>query len=312
MQLERCIPKRVVGLLGALLLFIDASSCCAVAQPLRPEELLREMVSSPDYRLSYGSDELQFGELRLPKAAGAHPVAIIIHGGCWVGRLPGRDPRITSFELLRPFAAALTGAGIATWNVEYRRAGDPGGGWPGSFHDLARAMDFLRAIAPNYDLDLKRVIPVGHSAGGQLALWLAAWPKLPTGSALYASNPLALAAAVDIDGPPDLASAQPVERKFCPVAGIEELLDGTPANRPERYRDGSALAWLPLGIPQTIVAGGLLAEARDLVSSYQALASAKGDGVTVVTLDGSGHFDMLLPSTGYYEKVQSIILPLFR
>jgi acetyl esterase/lipase len=156
----------------------------AAPQSLSPEELLQEVIPSADHRLSYGSERLQFGELRLPKSSGPHPVAIIIHGGCWVDRLPGRDPRITSFKPLRPFAAALARVGIATWNIEYRRAGDPGGGWPGSFQDLARATDFLQTIAAKYFLDLKRVISIGHSAGGQLALWLPARTKLPTSSTL--------------------------------------------------------------------------------------------------------------------------------
>ena len=119
-----------------------------------------------DHRLTYGSTPLEFGELRLPKTPGPHPVAVLIHGGCWVDRLPGRDPRITGFEPLRPFAAALTAAGVATWNIEYRRAGHRGGGWPGTFQDVASATDFLRKLAPKHDLDLTRVVLVGHSAGG--------------------------------------------------------------------------------------------------------------------------------------------------
>ena len=80
-------------------------------------------------RLTYGADPLQFGELRLPAGNGPHPVAIIVHGGCWVTKLANLDRRVVSMELLRPFAAALTDAGIATWSIEYRRLGNPGGGW---------------------------------------------------------------------------------------------------------------------------------------------------------------------------------------
>jgi acetyl esterase/lipase len=296
----------------AVLLLFTVSPRQAMPQSLSPEQLIQEVVPLADHRLSYGSERLQFGELRLPKSSGPHPIAIIIHGGCWVDRLPGRDPRITSFELLRPFAAALASIGIATWNIEYRRAGDAGGGWPGSFRDLARATDFLRTIAPKYVLDLKRVIPIGHSAGGQLALWLAARPKLPTSSPLYENDPLTVKAALDIDGPPDLASAQPEERKFCPVAGIEKFLGGTPSDRPERYREGSVAAWLPIGIPQMIVTGALLAGAPNLVSGYQERARASDDNVTVLALDGSGHFDMLHPRTKYYEELQARVLPLLR
>lgn len=82
--------------------------------------------------------------------------------------------------------------------------------------------------------------------------------------------------------------------------------------RPARYREGSALAWLPLGVPQTIIAGSLLENARGLVSSYQAQAMAKGDNVAVVKLDGSGHFDMLLTDTRYGAQVQEQILSLLK
>src|SRR5262245_50050290 len=133
----------------------------AAGQTLRPEDLLREDVPAADHRLSYGADPLQFGELRLPKNRGPHAVAVVVHGGCWADRLPNRDPRITGFEPLRPLANALALAGIATWNVEYRRVGNAGGGWPGTFQDIGRATDFLKTIAQRYDLDVARIVSVG-------------------------------------------------------------------------------------------------------------------------------------------------------
>ena len=205
-----------------------ALSLCSIATAqIRPEELLKVAVPDADKKLAYGTDPLQFGELRLPKTKGTHPVVMMVHGGCWVDKLPGRDPRITTYELLRPLAAALTDAGIATWNVEYRRAGNPGGGWPGSYQDLSQAADFLKQISASNNLDLRRVVLVGHSAGGQLVLWMAARPKLPASSPLYSKDPLPVKAVIDIDAPPDLASTQPLERKFCPVPGVSELLGGT-------------------------------------------------------------------------------------
>jgi acetyl esterase/lipase len=137
-----------------------------------------------------------------------------------VDRLLGQDPRSTTFELLRPLAAALTAVGFATWNIEYRRAGSPGGGWPATFLDVGAATDYLRELQSSYPLDPARVMVAGHSAGGQFALWIAARSKLPESSRLFRKTPLPLKAAVDIDGPPDLASAQPEERTFCPVPGI--------------------------------------------------------------------------------------------
>src|SRR5262249_52766571 len=155
---------------------------------------------APATRLTYGSDALNFGELRVPAGKGPHPVLILVHGGCWSATLPGLDPRATSFDLLRPMAAALAGSGIATWNIEYRRNGNPGGGWPGTFQDISQATEFLRTIAAKYALDLKRVAVAGHSSGGQLAMWLVARPKIPATSAIYTKDPLPLKAAINIDG----------------------------------------------------------------------------------------------------------------
>ena len=235
-------------------------------------------------------------------------MVILVHGGCYVNRLPSRDPRDTALDPLRPLAAALTGAGAATWNLEYRRAGDPGGGWPGSFLDLAAGVDCLRTIARKNHLDLNKVVVVGHSSGGQLVHWIAARPKLPRSSPLYVKNPLHVKAAVNVDGPPDIAAAQPMERQLCPVPGITQFMGGTPAEYPARYRESSATTLLPIGVPQTIVAGGLLLGAYSLVSSYEASATAKGDSITVLKLQGAGHFDMLAPEGQYGKPLVEAIL----
>ena len=280
------------------------------AQGIQPAVLWKQPVADADRKLAYGKDALQFGELRLPKAPGPHAVVILVHGGCFVNRLPRRDPRDTSFEPLRPLAAALADAGVATWNLEYRRAGDPGGGWPGSFVDLAAGTDFLRTIAQADRLDLHRVVLVGHSSGGMLVYWLAARPKLPRTNPLYSKNPLPVKAFVNIDAPPDLAAAQPLEGKFCPVPGISEFMGGTAAEQPARYAAASAMSLLPIGVPQTVVAGGLLNGFNDLVRSYEAAATSKGDSVKVVKLEGSGHFDMLAPESQYGKQLIEVILSL--
>jgi acetyl esterase/lipase len=225
-----------------------------------------------------------------------------------VDRLPRRDPRDTTFEPLRPLAAALADAGVATWNLEYRRAGNPGGGYPGSFQDLGTGTDFLRTIARAHSLDLDRVVLVGHSAGGPLVQLLAARPKLPPSNPLYAKNPVRARAIVNVDGPPDMAASQPLEMKFCPVPGISQFMGGAVVDQPDRYRDTSALSLLPIGVRQTIVIGGLLRGSYDLVSSYEAAAIARGDSISVVKLDGGGHFDMLAPASPYGKALIEAIL----
>src|SRR5579859_3765042 len=101
-----------------------------------------------DRRLAYGDHPRQFGDLRLPRGAGLHPVAVVLHGGFW---------RATyDLEHIGHLCAALAAAGVVTWSLEYRRIGDDGGGWPGTFHDVARGADRLRELARDYPLDLQR------------------------------------------------------------------------------------------------------------------------------------------------------------
>jgi acetyl esterase/lipase len=125
------------------------------------------------------------------------------------------DKRAVAMDNMRPLAAALTDAGIATWNIEYRRLGNGGGGWPGTFQDVAQAADFLRSVARENSLDLARVVSIGHSAGDHLAMWLAARPKVPADSDLYVADPLPMVGVVNLDGPPDLKATLPLEQPIC-------------------------------------------------------------------------------------------------
>ncbi|HTZ36296.1 MAG TPA: alpha/beta hydrolase, partial [Stellaceae bacterium] len=135
-------------------------------------------------RFAYGAEASQFGELWLPQApAGPAPVAVLLHGGCWRASY--------GLDLMQPLAADLRERGVAVWNIEYRRLGESGGGYPGTFADVGAAFDALRGLAARYPIDLHRLAAIGHSAGGQLALWAAGRPRLPADSALKTPDPLA-------------------------------------------------------------------------------------------------------------------------
>src|SRR5262249_27624473 len=125
-------------------------------------------------RLAYGTDQFQFGELRLPSGGGPFPAAIVIHGGFWRAKY--------DLEYIRPVCDALAGVGIASWNIEYRRIGNSGGGFPGTLDDVVSAGDYFTSITSRFKLDSSRVIAIGHSAGGHLALWLASQKKFLTGA----------------------------------------------------------------------------------------------------------------------------------
>src|SRR5947209_5684909 len=122
-------------------------------------------------RLPYGPEYLQFGELYLPAGDGPFPVIPLIHGGYWRARY--------DLTLMDGLAEDLARRGYAAWNIEYRRVGDEGGGWPGTFLDVALATDYLRELAITYPLNLQKVVTMGHSAGGHLALWLVARSRIP-------------------------------------------------------------------------------------------------------------------------------------
>ena len=95
---------------------------------------------------------------------------------------------------------ALKDEGIASWNIEYRRLRQNGSGWPGTYLDVRRAIDHLRQLATQYDLDLTRVVVVGHSAGGHLAMWSGTRHRLPPESAVHIPNPLPLRSVVNLAG----------------------------------------------------------------------------------------------------------------
>jgi len=252
----------------------------------------------PDHRLAYGDDPLQFGELRLPEGEGPFPVVIVIHGGCWLAEY--------DLGYMSAFADALTTSGVATWSIEYRRVGDEGGGWPGTFQDVANAADKLLEIAFEYKLDMDRVAAVGHSAGGHLALWLAGRKWLDVEDPLRGEGPLALNGVVAMAGIPDLAAYAAPEGCGAAVSG---LLGSEPGEVADRVHRGSPIAMVPFGINQTLVIG----EHDSIVPKSQAdgfvdAARQMGDSVEVTTILGAGHFELVDPSHEGFEIIRDAVL----
>jgi acetyl esterase/lipase len=287
-------PMKRVGL------FVLLFTCVAVAQSRGPVDLANAQVPSDARRIPYGSGPLQFGELRVPSAKGPHPLAILVHGGCWLAKLGNMDERVLGLDHLRPLAVALTEAGIATWSIEYRRLGQEGAGWPGTFQDVARGADFVRTLATANALDLTRVIAVGHSAGGHFALWLAGRAKLPKASDLYAANPLPFSGVVSLDGPGDLRATIAMQQQVCGSPVITNLLGGSPDERPERYRAASPIELLPLGVRQEFFAGRMFAAQA---APYEAAARKAGDAVRTTVLAEAGHFVFIDPQSATWPEV---------
>jgi acetyl esterase/lipase len=233
-------------------------------------------------RHRYGSHFHQFADLYVPAGAGPFPVAVLLHGGFW------REQH--SLDLDDPLARDLAGRGWAAWNVEYRRVGETsGGGYPATLEDVAAAIDFVARIdAP---LDLARVVAIGHSAGGQLALWAAA----------RAGADVPLAGVVAQAGVTDLRAA---ERDPDGEEAIARFVGGYAADVPERYADASPIERLPIGVPQLLVHG--TEDVRvpvDMSRRYAEAARAAGDDVELVVRPGEDHFVHLDPGGGAWADV---------
>jgi acetyl esterase/lipase len=239
-------------------------------------------------RIAYGPGEFQFAHLRLPAGAGPHPVAIVIHGGYWRAR----------YDLLHigHLCAVLTREGFATWSLEYRRLGNPGGGWPGTFDDVRTGAAHLEKIAEEHRLDLQRVIATGHSAGGHLVLWLAKQKAI----ALRGVVPLAPVA--------DLRRAWELKLSDTVAA---DFLGGSPRQVPDRYRSASPIELVPLGARQRLLHG----KDDDVVPigmsrDYVRAAQAAGDDATLTEIGGAGHFELIDPRSKAWPVVKNTVLEL--
>jgi len=302
-------------LMTAALAGLLASTACAPSPtPIAPVEtrapitfsqLLSRPRAAADHRIAYGPDALQFGELWLPRGRGRHPVIVLIHGGCWRADLPGT-------ELMDYMAADLRDRGYAVWNLEYRRIGHPGGGYPGTFQDIATGLDHLRAIAPRHRLDLRRVAVSGHSAGGHLALWTAARDRLPAGSSLQDADPLQIQGVISLAGIADLDAYRQTGPDACGGPSTIDNLVGVqqPGGR-DVFADTSPPALLPLGDRQIVISGALdpIVPAR-FGEAYATAAAASGDPAQSVVLEGAGHFEVIDPTSAAWPRVVSAFAAL--
>lgn len=240
-----------------------------------------------DHTIAYGEDPLQFGELRLPEGPGPHPIMTLIHGGVW----------LAEYDLghIRHLAAAFAAAGIATWTIEYRRVGNPGGGWPGTFEDVSAAGDFVVNLARRHPLDLRRAIIAGHSAGGHLALWFADRPDaMRHADSIRPLGVLALAPASDLEYLHSIGAYDNI---------VDRLMGGSPGEVPERYSAGSGMRRIPATTPQVVLLGRYDTNWRPIGLRYIEAARAVGAPLEVVDAPESGHFEMIDPDSSTWPLV---------
>ena len=269
-----------------------------------PKYIAQIRPAKADQRVAYGPAKSQYADLYLPKRAkGAVPVVILVHGGCWNAQIPA--------DTMAGNAADLARGGVAVWHIEYRRIGEPGGGYPGMYEDVGAAFDKLREVAVANNLDLGRITVVGHSSGGHLGMWAAARGKLPAGHPRRGADPLPVRAVINVGGVPDIQHAA----DLLPIAcsgdlKIAQIVGEKSAERPDPFADTSANKLLPLGIRTRSIMG----EFDDIVPPYlglwwQRFSTRKGDlDNDTTTIKGAGHFDLVAVSEPEWQQVRALIL----
>ena len=254
-----------------------------------------------DLRISHGSDPSQFAEVRFPNGMGPFPLLFVVHGGFWQS--------IYDLSHTGHLCAAFTSTGVITCNIEYRRIGDLGGGWPGTFQDISLATrNILRTMSTDPRFDQSRTAIIGHSAGGHLALWLVSSRRISKGSALHSEHGQPITRAISLAGVSDLRLAwkQGLGRGI-----VTRLMGGTPEEHPDRYNAGSPIELLPTGARQVLVHG----TADDTVpvsqsKAYVEKAKKLGDRPTLVKLDGIGHYELIDPESDAWPTLSNAVLSL--
>ena len=312
--MQRCLARAAgLTLVCTALLVWPATAVVPTASPqqpasnpalMKPADIGKLPMPPADRDLAYGADPNQIGELRLPSTPGPHPVIVLVHGGCWMP-IAGR--------YLAAIGDRLKEDGIASWNIGYRRIGQPGGAWPGTYLDVGRAIDYLREIAPRYRLDPTRVAVLGHSAGGHLAMWAGTRHRLARTSQLYTANPLPLRGVINLAGVIDMSANIAQYEQKCRGPVVTGLMGGTPEAVPERYKEVSAQTFLPLGLSQVLIWG----EHEDFVPQplaerYVAAATRAGDRARLIVVPAVGHFETASPFTSAWPVVHEAIRSLLR
>ena len=265
--------------------------------PMTLQDYLALSGPAPDRRIAYGGAPSQFAELFLPAAEGTFPVAVLIHGGCWTLQYGG----ITQ---MRSMAGALAAQGIAVWNIEYRRHDEEGGGYPGTYQDVAAAVDLLRG-QPR--VDLQRIVIVGHSAGGHLAQWAASRHRLTRSSPAWAADPLMIPTVISLGGLADLRHQASLIRSSCERETAQ--LAGLPsADRPDVFADTSPAEMLPAGIRTVLIHGECdTVSPPSVAEAYAHRARAAGDPAETIVLPGAGHYDEVAASSPCWPLVEDAI-----
>jgi acetyl esterase/lipase len=269
---------------------------CAMAEPMTLAQYMSLKGPEPSAHVAYGSAPSQYAELFRPPGTGPFPVVVLVHGGCWQTEFGG-------IKQFRNMAGALAAEGIAVWNVEYRRVDEQGGGFPGTYEDMIGALDALSAHAHTYQLDLARLVAVGHSAGGHMVQWAAGRALIPPSSPLYRRDPTAIHHVVSLGGINDL-------RAWTDLCGFEVAkLTGIPSGaRTNVFADTNPSEMIPNGSHTVLITGEKDQQVpKEVAFKFAAKAKAAGDSAEVIVLPGASHFDEAAASSPSWNTTLSVI-----
>jgi acetyl esterase/lipase len=266
-------------------------------------EIIGRIPPSADKKIAYGALPSQFGELRLPLSSGPFPVIVGIHGGWWRAA--------HGLETHSHICAALTKAGFATWNIEYRRIGEHGGGWPGTLNDVASAIDFLQSIKDEFKLNLDRLLTVGFSAGGHLAAWSALRHQIDPGSTVYTRTPTDISGCISLAGALDLALCQQLGLSNNVVT---EFLGGPPQQFPNRYLESSPIELISKSKTDTIfkLFHGTADTSVPYTVSQQFFNTAQAQGIncSLNLLPNTHHFELIDPDSEAWSVILESIFEI--
>jgi acetyl esterase/lipase len=257
---------------------------CSILLSVQSEDILGKKPPDPDLRVPYGDDRNQFVDVRVPNGKGPHPVVFFIHGGYWRAKY--------DLTYAGHLCEALKKIGIATWNVEYRRVGNLGGGWPGTFEDIRSAYRALREHRKDsvIRLDLKKLCIAGHSAGGQLAVCLAAFENT-------VAHVLSLAGVLDLHRAWELHLSNDA---------VVEFLGGPPSTVPDHYHEASPAERSILQARQKLIHGTTDDTVPyEMSGKYAAKKKAAAEHVELVTLQNTGHFEIVDPGSIVWKQVEN-------
>ncbi|HEY0062501.1 MAG TPA: alpha/beta hydrolase [Telluria sp.] len=281
-------------------LFLSSVVPLSSAGPMALADYLALNGPAPSATFAYGSAPSQFAELFRPAGPGPFPVVVLIHGGCWTVEFGG-------IGQMRNVAGALAARGIAVWNVEYRRADEEGGGYPGTYQDINAALEKLEAQAARQQLDTSRILAMGHSAGGQLAQWIVGRSRIPASSPLFQARMLPVRQVISLGGLADLRNEKDLIKTSC-GRDMVQLAGSASASRPDIYADTNAAELVPNGSNTILITGEL-----DTISPPRAAhdfarrARAAGDRADVVILPGASHYDEIAATSPAWKQILPLI-----